>query len=221
MTIFIGDVHGKFDAYKRIIKTCRDSIQVGDMGVGFVRRRQFGEDSYSENPPYDRMVEGNHRFIRGNHDNPGACKRHSQCIDDGTIENGVMFIGGAVSVDRAWRTEGYDYWTDEELSIAELNNLTDVYLQAKPRVMVTHDCPEEFAATMCVMSGRQKLDFPSASRQAFQSMWSAHSPDLWIFGHWHHSFDCLANGTRFVCLAELEARELDVGLNTAATPVAA
>jgi hypothetical protein len=35
--LLIGDVHGRFRAYKRIIKSAPASIQVGDMGVGFAR----------------------------------------------------------------------------------------------------------------------------------------------------------------------------------------
>ena len=66
------------------------------MGVGF---RKF--------PPHLRtlMVEGGHRFIRGNHDNPDACRREGQWIKDGTVEDDVMFVGGALSVDRRWRTD--------------------------------------------------------------------------------------------------------------------
>lgn len=211
MTIrLIGDVHGKFNRYKAIIKDGPPSIQVGDMGVGF--RRTFdgingNKGEYTNNPPYDLMLANAARFIRGNHDNPSVCDRHSQCIQDGSIESGVMFIGGAQSVDRQFRTEGYDWWPDEELSIEELGDLIDVYVGAKPRVMITHDCPEEVAEAMEAHSGRRKLDLQSRTRQALQSMWSAHSPELWVYGHWHYSFDHVLRGTRFVCLAELEYRD--------------
>ena len=35
MTIFIGDVHGKYNRYRDIIRDCENTIQVGDMGIGF------------------------------------------------------------------------------------------------------------------------------------------------------------------------------------------
>lgn len=203
----IGDVHGKFSQYRRILKNSPPSIQVGDMGVGFLKWPHG--DPY-QNPPFDLMVKGSHRFIRGNHDNPSACRRHSRWIEDGHDENGIMFIGGALSVDRAWRIEGFDWWPDEELPVEALNILTDYYTELKPRIMITHDCPEEIAQEMGRRSLRiEKLDprFASRTRQAFQSMWSAHSPELWVFGHWHHSADFTVNGTRFVCLAELEYRD--------------
>ena len=152
------------------------------------------------------MMRGNHRFIRGNHDNPAECQVSRKWIADGHVENDTMFIGGAVSIDRVWRQEGYNWWPDEELSITPLNILVDRYLDIRPRIMVTHDCPEEVAAELARLTGYAKLDpqFASRSRQAFQSMWSAHSPELWIFGHWHHSFHQILRGTRFICLAELE-----------------
>lgn len=210
MTVLIGDVHGKYDQYKRIMAHCTGSIQVGDMGYGFRRLGGFRDGQARINPPHAKMVAGNHRCIRGNHDNPGVCKTQRQCIPDGTIEGDVMFIGGAQSVDREWRIEGYDWWPDEELSQSELDALVAKYVEVRPRVMITHDCPEEIAICMAAVSGRKKLDFVSRTRLAFQRMISAHQPKLWVFGHWHHSFDQVSQGTRWICLNELEARDIDL-----------
>lgn len=217
---FIGDVHGKYEPYKKLIAAGQPkSIQVGDMGVGF--RKMQGPNTGAEygNPPHYLMVEGGHRFIRGNHDNPASCRKHSQWIADGHIENNIMFIGGAISVDRQWRVKDYSYWEDEELSVPELDALVEKYLEVKPEIMVTHDAPEDIAEIVMVdqlgITGfyrGQKLDpeFKSNSRIAFQRMLSGHSPKLWIFGHWHHSFDKEIRGTRFLCLNELEFKDIDV-----------
>lgn len=208
--LLIGDVHGKYEQYKRLIKGAPPTIQVGDMGVGF---RYIGgprDGEFRQNPPHRQMKEGGHRFIRGNHDNPDQCRRHSQFILDGTVEDGVMFVGGAQSIDRAWRLENYDWWEEEELSSTQLFNLTDAYIGMRPRAMITHDCPDEVAEAMEAHSGRKKLDFKSRTRQALQSMWSAHSPKVWVYGHWHYSFDQVLRGTRFICLAELEMKEIEI-----------
>ena len=72
---FIGDVHGKYGRYETILKNSDlPTIQVGDMGVGFFHRDYEGTLRPFANPPYDKMVAGNHRFIRGNHDNPYVCR---------------------------------------------------------------------------------------------------------------------------------------------------
>ena len=127
--------------------------------------------------------------------------------------DGVMFVGGALSIDKQFRQEGFSWWPDEELSVGELMLLTDRYIGERPRAMITHECPEDIALfEMARLSGSTKLDprFASRTRQAFQSMWSAHSPELWVFGHWHRSFDQVCNGTRFICLAELEPLDIEL-----------
>lgn len=201
---FIGDVHGKYRQYKAIIKGCERSIQVGDMGVGFYKRGPDGAPLALANPPFDAMYP-NHRFIRGNHDNPAVCKRQHLWIPDGTVEGDMMFIGGAWSIDRAWRTEGFDWWADEELSYQELSTLIDVYLAAKPRIMVTHDCPK---VTQQHIHSHHIEN--TRTNGAFQSMFELHQPELWIFGHHHTSFRRVINGTQFICLNELEYIDLDI-----------
>ncbi len=215
---FIGDVHGQYRRYGKIIADAPTSIQIGDLGVGFHNAGSPREGQFGSHPPNDAMVRGGHRFIRGNHDSPRACRAHSQWIADGHFEDGMMFVGGALSVDRALRAEGYDWWPGEELSIAELKRMIDLYIERKPRIMVTHDCPEEVAGIVqsrIALLGPPRRDVPSRTRRAFQDMWSAHLPELWIFGHYHMSFDHTLRGgretgTRFICLAELEYR--DIGL---------
>ena len=200
MTLFIGDVHGLFPFYENIIRGRKDTIQLGDMGVG------FPDGGY---PDWDMMREGNHRFIRGNHDNPRVCFTHTQCIKDGTVEEDMMFIGGAVSIDKAYRREGYSWWPEEEMSVEKGYELLDKYNTAKPRIMVTHECPESISYYLLVAMSARKLDFPSVTRQVFESMFHYHKPKLWIFAHWHFSFDRVIDGCRFICLNELETKEFD------------
>lgn len=197
----IGDVHGKFRQYERLIRDHEGTIQVGDMGVGFIRW-PHGEPSI--NPPHAKMVASNATFIRGNHDNPGACRHHSQWIKDGTVKDDVMFIGGAYSIDHAFRVKDYSWWEDEQLSGKELSDVIDVYLVAKPRVMITHDAP--VSAVRRIHHSHHAFD-DTRTQQALQAMFELHQPDLWVHGHHHVSFEQKLEGTRFVCLAELELKE--------------
>jgi len=79
-TRFIGDVHGKFGAYKRLIAGCERSVQVGDMGVGFRHRGGPRDGEFYATPPYDAMVRGGHRFIGGTTTTP----RHAGIIRSGS-----------------------------------------------------------------------------------------------------------------------------------------
>jgi hypothetical protein len=192
---FIGDIHGKIGPYLNLLTDCTKSTQVGDFGVGFGSLKADRVDSL--------LAEG-HRFIRGNHDSPAECAKSKQWIPDGHYERGMMFVGGANSIDREYRIEGVSWWLDEELSYSELGNMIDRYIENKPRVMVTHDAPESAVARFfnCYDGNR--------TRQAFENMLAFHRPEFWIFGHWHRHVDCVVNGTRFICLAELEFIDLEI-----------
>lgn len=209
MIRFIGDVHGKYSRYRKLIRNVPRSIQVGDMGIGF--RRHAAKDDYGTyraNPPHDSMSKGDHRWIRGNHDNPAACTRNSHWIADGTFDpvDSIMFVGGGKSIDIHQRLEGFSYWSDEELTYAQFMPIIDQYVVDRPRIMVTHDCPDSIIP---YFTNRSKQDIPSITRQALQVMMEIHQPKLWIFGHWHTSLDITVNGTRFVCLGELEYLDIE------------
>lgn len=210
---FIGDVHGKFRQYKRIISECDRSIQVGDLGVGFFGLRG-GEIKALANPPFDAMSKGDHRFIRGNHDNPQSCINHPYWIGDGesfTVGNSKLyFLGGAGSIDRHYRTEGLDWWPDEELSRERLNIEVAEYIDLKPDVVVTHDCPDSIANEILMAFNESKFANGSRTRQALDSMFYFHQPKYWIFGHWHKDMNFNSGGTNFICLGELSFLDLEL-----------
>lgn len=204
----IGDVHGKFRNYRDVIRDVPRSIQVGDMGVGF--KRNHGDFEWCANPPYDSMSRGDHKFIRGNHDNPQACSRHPYWIADGTVVDGIYCLGGAVSIDKAWRTQGLDWWPDEECSYAELERMIDDYAAIKPEVVVTHDCPSSIANEILSAFNMQKIEDGSRTRVALERMLESHQPREWFFGHWHVSLSFVREQTRFTCLNELEHVDVEI-----------
>jgi predicted phosphodiesterase len=210
LTRVIGDVHGKYDQYKKIIKGTTRSIQVGDMGVGFRSYNFERELVRSANPPHDLMIKHGARYIRGNHDNPNVCRMDKKWIPDGTVEDDVMFIGGATSIDKAYRTEGLSWWADEECAYNDLQSFIDTAAVHKPRVLITHECPEFIADGILAAVNRTKLEDPSRTRQALQIMRDYHKPETHIFGHWHVDIDQVIDGTRFICLNELSYIDLEL-----------
>lgn len=203
--LFIGDVHGKWDQYARILEIYHPehSVQVGDFGIGFANE----EPEHLEQVRYamDNFGSDN-RYIRGNHDNPQACADDPRWIPDATYdeETGIFYLGGALSIDRAWRIEGSTWWANEELSYDALFQAIDLYEQAKPRIVVSHEVPE--SVVHLFFNWYQKEQFTSRTRHALDSMRTIHEPEIHIFGHWHHSVDQVVGKTRFVCLNELEAK---------------
>lgn len=209
-TRFIGDVHGlKYDLgilLDNIPEDVNSVVQVGDMGVG------FGQDDYWHESLDDMIEKANGRFIRGNHDNPANCKTMKTWIPDGLVENDVMFIGGAWSIDYQWRTEGLNFWKDEELSYEELERLIDVYNLVRPSIMVTHDCPLSVSNKLFIESGNSfsNQQFKTRTGMALEAMFEINKPKVWLFGHWHHNADEVIDGTRFICLDELSYADVDM-----------
>jgi predicted phosphodiesterase len=209
-TRFIGDVHGLKYELGLVLGNIPDDvmsvIQVGDMGVG------FGQGDYWHESLEDMMQAVNGRFIRGNHDNPAQCKEMRTWIQDGRIENDVMFIGGAWSIDYQWRTMGVDLWEDEELSMHQFYGLISTYDYVRPRVMVTHDCPLSVSEELFIKRGKSFSggQYRTRTGTALEEMFSIHKPKLWIFGHWHNNVDEVIDGTRFICLNELSYADIDL-----------
>ncbi len=188
---YIGDVHGKIAQYLKLTN-CAASIQVGDMGAGFVPLPLFPE------LPLD------HRFIRGNHDDPDVCRANPNWIADRSFDGERYFIGGAWSIDHAFRTIGVDWWAVEELSWSELDAAIDDVVNYKPKIIVSHDGPGSVMQTLFPYRDRN-----CRTQTALDAMFTLHQPEIWLFGHWHTNIDTVINGTRFICLAELSYIDLD------------
>lgn len=205
MTIrFIGDIHGKITPYMDLIECNHDTVQVGDFGFGFLSERQLDR--------LNATLTERDRFIRGNHDDPDAIAKHPNWIEDGHYDpiRQIMYIGGAWSIDYAYRTPGLDWWAGEELSIPELMRMHAIYEYNCPRVVVTHDCPSEVAKALFGFPNDFGNYKPTRTSEALEGMWLRHRPEVWIFGHWHTRRDMVFEGTRFICLEELGHIDLDL-----------
>lgn len=220
MTVFIGDTHGKIQQYLALVDRAKldgkKTFQLGDMGAGFVQLAN---------------LEGNdHRFIRGNHDDPEICLKHPNYAGDYGFADKLFWVGGAWSIDWAWRVaamvEGAKpcWWKDEELSEAQLAKAIDLYAKVTPRVVASHECPgsvaRELLESMVVQGSgyhQEKLECRhSRTAKALQTMFNIHEPDLWVFGHYHLDKTIHRGRTKFVCLAELSTYEYSVEREEAA-----
>ena len=200
---FIGDVHGHFKPLQKIIDGRPGAIvQVGDMGLGF--------------PGYQILfLESRVRFIRGNHDNPEACRKHPNYLGDYGYDPtlNLFFVSGAWSIDQNLRLQGRDWWPDEELSMAQCSEVLTLWDKIKPDYVVTHEGPQEATyriLTKLLLPGSGQSIRLTRTGQLLDQMLAYHRPKLWLFGHWHVAFDEEINGTRFVCLPELAPLTLEL-----------
>lgn len=102
----------------------------------------------------------------------------------------ILSLGGAASVDREWRTNGIDWWPDE--------NITDAHVAAAiaggpADVMLTHESPVGTPVRKVREVLRTNpLGFPeearlesAVSRKRVSRVWDEVRPDLLMHGHMH------------------------------------
>lgn len=186
--LVIGDVHGKTDEYHQILKNNphTPSVQLGDFG--FEKQHQWF---------LDNVDCRQHRVLFGNHDYYPLLKESHSLGDFGAVGR-YFWIRGASSIDRDMRTIGIDWFPEEEMSINQLQECVSAYLAMKPKIVLSHDCPHSVCARMF------EIEQISRTRSAMDEMLEKHAPQMWIFGHHHVSKGETINGTRFVCLQELD-----------------
>lgn len=189
----IGDCHGRYDDYVKICKEAEKrgnkTIQLGDMGFLY---EHFEKNELSEN---------NHVFIPGNHDNYdliGECKNSLGDFGVCTI-NGLkfFFIRGAYSIDKFYRTPGFDYWTQEELNGKQMAEAIELYERTKPQYVFSHTAPDSIKPKLVARPFNSRTEF------ALEIMLKAWQPARWIFGHFHKDMTFKVGKTEFTCLNEL------------------
>lgn len=102
----------------------------------------------------------------------------------------VLSLGGAASVDKAWRQEGVSWWQDEEIT---REHVADAIAGGPADLILTHESP----ARTPVRAVREILrtnpfGFPedavadsAKSRARVAKVWDSLFPDLLIHGHMH------------------------------------
>jgi len=190
----IGDVHGKYRRYHEIIRE-KDrhpyTLQLGDFGFNYDTLKSVDSTK--------------HLILPGNHDNYNDCYNHSHFLGDYgyTSLNRIEFFyyRGAYSIDRQYRTIGIDWWEQEQVSIDQFMEARELYRQNKPRIVITHECPQNIAAMM--LKPNQRV-YENTTGWALQELLNIHEPEYWFFGHWHQSRSITYGRTNFTCLNELE-----------------
>jgi hypothetical protein len=191
----IGDAHGQYDRYVKIARKRDFTVQIGDLGF------KYG--------CLDNLDPDRHKVVGGNHDNYPSLVEYPHYMGDYGMASlgGVdfFFYRGAYSIDRQHRTIGIDWWEEEQLKIDDFTKAREIYREAKPDLVLTHDCPESIA--LMLLEPGQNV-YQNITGWALQELFNIHQPKKWRFGHWHRSWNMTVDGTEFKCLNELETEEI-------------
>lgn len=199
--LLAGDIHGEKNWFKHVSTQARRNgcqliLPLGDFGY-WPRDTRFGieflrtvERTLVENDQYCVFIDGNHE----DHDeldrlplDPAGFRP----ISDRLIHlprgfrftlGGTTFVaaGGAVSIDRAHRVEGVDWFPQETLSWEDTNTIID---GGPADVVLAHDCPDGVDLGL----GSYKDDLLSEGhRRTLRGIVEAVEPSWLFHGHYHH-----------------------------------
>ena len=227
--IVLGDIHARWGLVNDLINKKKPEIilQVGDFGFFphvhgetekyTVQTSQGWAYKYKTFDQYGlKMQDTTLYWCDGNHENHadliGRVKSGETEIMPNvfympfgttlTLEDGriVLFCGGARSTDQYWRTEGVDWWPQEEITAKDLDKLPDTRVD----IVISHTTPDEFLMQMH-NKGIITVDFTDpnqkdGSRQALSYVLNKYSPELWYFGHFHKQASGSFRSTRWFCI---------------------
>ena len=218
--LFIGDTHGKYDAYYELVKNSKSSFQLGDFGFSEAWNRLLYSDL---NPELHKVGQGNH----DPHNSLNNSSKHwTGRFGNLLVDNQQIFwIGGALSIDLVYRVGEwmsrnrnpvYQTWfANEQLSYQEFKDCEKLWKKFKPKVVASHTCPS-FVIKKGFSGNKSNrimedygwgAEYNDITSQFLDHLWSIHRPDFWIFGHFHCSYHERFENTEFRCLAELETFE--------------
>ena len=194
--LVVGDVHAEFGVLNTLINKKKPTIvlQCGDFG--------YWPDikAYPKVPDACKLYwcDGNHEHFWSLKErksdevwpNVFYMKRGSTLtLPDGRT---VLFLGGAKSIDKEYRTYGQDWFEEEEIS---MNDITQIDRNQKIDIIISHTCPVEF------MKYTEDGRVNDWSRKALSHVRQMFNPLLWYFGHWHCYDTGFTLGCRWTALS--------------------
>jgi Icc-related predicted phosphoesterase len=105
----------------------------------------------------------------------------------------ILFIGGAESVDKQFRTAGHDWFPEENITQREYNIIMN-HPADSVDVVISHTCPLEFKIAEIDSKGGD------SNRVVLSRVLEKYSPTLWYFGHWHIYLKGKYKNTTWSCL---------------------
>lgn len=228
-TLILGDTHAD---WRQSTLTVRHAIkedgpfdqviQVGDMGFGWPGKKPWIEEF---DIPVKKWIDGNHEnfAMLNSRDEPnfGYDPYHvlwprgwESFLDEwrymprGTIEDGVLYIGGAKTPPWASRNRGIDWWPEESISYEDEERTLDSIetYEGDIHTVISHDCPTAFVMES-VIRGEEYQD---GNRKFLEHLRQLIEPERWFFGHYHAALTGTIEGCQWRCVDMVPSRDYAV-----------
>lgn len=198
--LVVGDIHGRWWALNNLVVTEAPDIilQCGDFGF-WPGWSKFALDKIELGTTKLFWLDGNHENheqLRKLGNNPVELRPNLFYMPRGSKlcinKSVVLFLGGAHSIDKDWRTPGYDWFPEELLTEVDVAKIGHGPID----VVLSHTCPHEFDMTSEMFF---KINDPS--RDWLTYVLNQHLPHHWFFGHFHAFKEgCTAHGCHWTGL---------------------
>ena len=214
-TVVMGDIHGDWPELNKFVnrKSPELILQCGDFGYwprdpANAKRMKYAR-KYGQELPRPKMLDSSVLFwCDGNHEDhqelrlrttdelwPDVHYMPRGSLLDLPDGRRVMFLGGAASIDKHSRTMGMDWFPEEQISYADIN---DLGYEGHVDIVISHTCPREFPLNI---RGKSMGYFHDSSRDALSYVLGHYRPSLWYFGHWHFYMTGYTMGCRWTGLS--------------------
>ena len=218
MIYFMGDTHGDFRELNKLLETTteKDYILIcGDFGYWRKSKFKIGlgwfhDDIINTNETKIYWCDGNHEdhveldylIKECGFEKPIEIKKNIFYCPRGSslvLPNGerVLFMGGAMSTDKAVRMAYFDWFPQEVISNSDVRRIDNTKTYD---IVVSHTCPSVCCPRMAFEIGLVYTDRPDGSCVALQSILEELKPKKWFFGHWHVSRSFEQEGCQFTVL---------------------
>lgn len=225
--IAAGDIHADLQqiAYYQKANKLKNTLflQCGDFGVGrfndgldykdkIIKRLKFYNDSFKAHNNFVYVCRGNHddpAFFTGEFDQSNIKLMPDYSTLDIEYDNvikKVLFIGGAISIDRTQRKLDISYWEDEIVKFKPeiLKTISNI------DIVITHTAPD-----FCPPIVKEGLDYWMQEDEALESdlniergimteiyhqLKTNNTMKYWCYGHFHNNTYMQFNDTKFICV---------------------
>lgn len=225
MLFIIGDTHGEWGKFNKLLNEIRQNykescngkevniIVCGDFGY-WPNEKQYDINKIKNKCEWTQNGYINIYFCPGNHEDWWALNKIEKSSTEKIIElqksifyctfgsikefnrKTFMFCGGADSIDKNFRTLGWDWFPEEIISISDMYKLPpdDTNID----VIISHTCP----TFMTKYIGNKLIGkiCKDPSCDLLEQIYNMFKPSQWFFGHFHIFQKNLLKTTTFTCL---------------------
>lgn len=217
-TLYIGDTHANFEImdhmatfvlamYPDIVRV----VQVGDFGFWPQIDWEIFSNRYQKStlPIPVWFIDGNHEdhatlnALASNVPTRKSPLYDAYHVPRGYVQDNVLYMGGASSIDRRSRTNRVNWFEEEAITESDYYKAQANFIGQKINVMVCHDTSIEGFQYVC--PHMDKAEVGQMDRRIIEFLLWETKPKVLVHGHHHVSRQYRINHVTFIALKNVDS----------------